>query len=154
MPTQSKHPLSFWLSSVFCAVCLLGVIPAAVLLPHLVELYTEAYIPSAIESIRPVTALLYVGLAIAAAVLVLLLCLLRVVQTGRIFTPISGRLVFAVACLVIAEGGVFAGLSAFILPVAALAVTVVAVVMGLCFMVVSHILREAAVIKEENDGTI
>jgi hypothetical protein len=31
---------------------------------------------------------------------------------------------------------------------------VVAVTMGLCFTVVSQVLREAAALKEENDGTI
>ena len=93
-----------------------------------------------------------VGMAIAAAVLVLLICLLRVCRKGSVFTPVSGRLVLAIALLVIAEGGVFALLGLVYRP--ALAITVVAVTMGLCFTVVSQVLREAAALKEENDGTI
>ena len=84
--------------------------------------------------------------------LVLLILLLRVAHKGSIFTPVSGRLVLAIALLVIAEGGVFALLGLVYRP--ALAITVVAVTMGLCFTVVSQVLREAAALKEENDGTI
>ncbi len=154
MNDRIRRPMILYIAYIACALCLLAVPPAAVLLPRLVEAYTEMYIPGASAHTLPITVLLYVGMAIAAVVLVLLLGLLRVAQKGSIFTPISGRLVLAVACLVLAEGGVFAVLSAYILPVAALAVTVVAVVMGLCFLVVSHVLREAAEIKAENDGTI
>ncbi len=149
-----KRPLILWVSYVACSLCLVGVIPAGILLPRLVEAYTQKYHLAIADRVLPITVLLYVGLSVAAAVLVLLLFLLRVAQKGNIFTPISGRLVLAVACLVIAEGCVFAGLSAYVLPVAALAVTVVAVVMGLCFLVVSHVLAEANAIKAENDGTI
>ncbi len=152
---KTKHsPVILWISYVVCILCFVCALPVAILLPRLVEAYTEKYIPASAEHVLPITALLYVGLLIAAVVLVLLCFLLRVAQKGRVFTPISGRLVLAVACLVIAEGGVFACLSRFVLPVAALAVTVVAVTMGLCFMVVSHILSEATAIKAENDGTI
>ncbi len=154
MPTRTKHPISLILCSALCILCLIGTVPAAILLPRLVEAYTEKYIPSSAVHILPITALLYIGLSIATAALVLLIALLGVARKGRMFTPISGRLVLAVACLVIAEGGVFVGLSVFILPVAALAVAVVALTMGLCFMVVSYVLREATAIKEENDGTI
>ncbi len=154
MNTRNSTPLIVWVSYVVCALCLVAVLPVGIFLPRFVEAYLHNYILASAAHILPVTLLLYVGLLLAAAVLVLLCCLLRVAQKGDIFTPVSGRLVLAVALLVIAEGGVFAGLSAFVLPVAALAVTVVAVVMGLCFMVVSHILCEAAAIKAENDGTI
>ncbi len=154
MNRTDRRPAILFVSYIACALALLGVLPAAALLPRLVRVYVTKYIPLSGAHILPITVLLYVGLAVAAAVLVLLLCLLRVAQKGHIFTPVSGRLVLAVACLVMAEGGVFAGLSVFILPVAALAVTVVALVMGLCFLVVSHILGEASAIKAENDGTI
>ncbi len=154
MTNRTRHSAIVSVSHAACALCLVGVLPAAVFLPRLVEAYTAKYIPTSTNHVLPITALLYVGLAIAAAVLVLLLALLQVTRKGNIFTPVSGKLVLAVACLVMAEGCVFAGLSAFILPLAALAVAIVALVMGLCFLVVSHVLREAAIIKAENDGTI
>ncbi len=154
MKSSKRHPLILWISYVACALCLVGILPTAVCLPRLVKVYTQTYIPPAAAHALPITLLLYGGLAIAAAVLILLCCLLRVAQKGRIFTPISAKLVLAVAILVIAEGAVFAALALFVLPIAALAVTVVAVTMGLCFLVVSHVLREATAIKAENDGTI
>ncbi len=149
-----KQNLVLRISYIACALCLAGILPAGIFLPRLVDVYLRQYLLVSVGHALPITVLLYIGLTIAAAVLILLLCLLRVAQKGSIFTPISGRLVLAVACLVIAEGLVFAGLSHFVLPLAALAVTAVAVTMGLCFMVVSYVLCDAAAIKAENDGTI
>ncbi len=154
MKPSRRHPPILWVSYIACVLCLVGVPPVAVFLPRLVEAYTRKYIPASAAHVLPITLILYGGLAIAAAVLVLLCFLLRVAQKGSIFTPVSGRLVLAIACLVMAEGGVFVGLSAFVLPIAALAVAIVAVIMGLCFLVVSHVLCEATAIKAENDGTI
>ena len=140
--TQSRKPsLSLILSFAACVLCLIAIPAVMICLPS-----------TATKDITFIIAMLYVGMTIAAAVLVLLICLLRVCRKGSIFTPVSGRLVLAIALLVIAEGGVFALLGLVYRP--ALAITVVAVTMGLCFTVVSQVLREAAALKEENDGTI
>ncbi len=154
MSVQSRRPVSLILSYVICLLCLVAALPVAALLPMLVERYLIRYMPEQDERAVFVTVVLYVALAVAVAVLVLLVCLLRVAGRGAIFTPGSGDLVRAIAVLVLAEGGVFAVLATAVLPVFCLAITVVAVTMGLCFFVVGHVLHEAAAIKEENDGTI
>ena len=140
------------LSFVACVLCLVSIPVLMVILPGTATRYLSQHEPILMEDIVFIIAMLYVGMIIAAAVLVLLILLLRVAHKGSIFTPISGRLVFSIALLVIAEGGVFALLSLVYRP--SLAITVVAVTMGLCFTVVSQVLREAALLKEENDGTI
>ena len=151
--TQSRKPrLSLILSFAACILCLCGIAVTAVLLPATATRYLSEHEPVLMEDITFIIAMLYVGMAVAAAVLVLLICLLRVCRKGSVFTPVSGRLVLAIALLVIAEGGVFALLGLVYRP--ALAITVVAVTMGLCFTVVSQVLIDAAALKEENDGTI
>ncbi len=154
MSVRSKQPASLILSYVVCLICLVAALPVAILLPMLVENYLIRYMPTHDDRSLFVTAVLYVALAVAVAVLVLLVCLLRVAGHGAIFTPRSGDLVRAIAVLVLAEGGVFAVLATAILPLFCLAITIVAVTMGLCFFVVGHVLREAALIKAENDATI
>ncbi len=152
MRSTKKIPLSLILSFAACIICLGWITVAFFRLPATVTHYLTTHEPELTAHIPFIIAMLYVGMTVAAVVLVLLVLLLRSTRRGLIFMPISGRLVFAIGCLVIAEGGVFALLGTVYLP--ALAITVVAVTMGLCFMVVSHVLREAAVIKDENDGTI
>ena len=148
-----KRPhLSLILSFAACVLCLIAIPVVMIRLPSTAIRYLSEHEPILMEDITFIIAMLYVGMAIAAAVLVLLICLLRVCRKGSVFTPVSGRLVLAIALLVIAEGGVFALLGLVYRP--ALAITVVAFTMGLCFTVVSQVLREAAALKEENDGTI
>ena len=151
--TQSRKPsLSLILSFAACVLCLIAIPAVMICLPSTAVKYLSEHEPILMEDITFIIAMLYVGMTIAAAVLVLLICLLRVCRKGSVFTPVSGRLVLAIALLVIAEGGVFALLGLVYRP--ARAITVVAVTMGLCFTVVSQVLREAAALKEENDGTI
>lgn len=152
MSKARKPRLSLILSFAACILCLCAIPIVSVRLPHTAVKYLSEHEPVLMENIVFIIAMLYIGMAVAAAVLVLLICLLRVARGGSIFTPVSGRLVLAIALLVIAEGGVFALLGLVYRP--ALAITVVAVTMGLCFTVVSQVLREAAALKEENDGTI
>ena len=150
--TKSRKPrLSMLLSFAACVLCLVAIPAVMICLPTTAVRYLSEHEPILMEDIIFIIAMLYVGMTVAAAVLVLLI-LLRVAYKGSIFTPVSGRLVLAIALLVIAEGGVFALLGLVYRP--ALAITVVAVTMGLCFTVVSQVLREAAALKEENDGTI
>ena len=140
--TQSRKPrLSLILSFAACVLCLIAIPVVMIRLPSTATRYLSEHEPILMEDITFIIAMLYVGMAIAAAVLVLLICLLRVCRKGSVFTPVSGRLVLAIALL----GLVYRP---------ALAITVVAVTMGLCFTVVSQVLREAAALKEENDGTI
>ena len=151
--TESRKPrLSLILSFAACVLCLAAIPAVMICLPTTAVRYLSEHEPILMEDIVFIIAMLYLGMTVAAAVLVLLICLLRVAHKGSIFTPVSGRLVLAIALLVIAEGGVFALLGLVYRP--ALAITVVAVTMGLCFTVVSQVLREAAALKEENDGTI
>ncbi len=152
MSNPRKPRLSLILSLVACILCLCGIAVVSVRLPGTATKYLSEHEPILMENIIYIITMLYVGMAVAAAVLVLLILLLRVSHRGTIFTPVSGRLVLAIAMLVIAEGGVFALLGLVYRP--AFAITVVAVTMGLCFTVVSGVLRDAAVLKEENDGTI
>jgi hypothetical protein len=152
MSRSRKPRLSLILSFIACVLCLAAIPVVMICLPSTATKYLSEHEPILMEDIAFIITMLYIGMAVAAAVLVLLICLLRVCRKGSIFTPVSGRLVLAIALLVIAEGGVFALLGLVYRP--ALAITVVAVTMGLCFTVVSQVLREAAALKEENDGTI
>lgn len=152
MTHPRKPRLSMLLSFAACVLCLVAIPAVMICLPTTAVRYLSEHEPILMEDIVFIIAMLYVGMTVAAAVLVLLILLLRVAYKGSIFTPVSGRLVLAIALLVIAEGGVFALLGLVYRP--ALAITVVAVTMGLCFTVVSQVLREAAALKEENDGTI
>lgn len=152
MTHPRKPRLSQILSFAACVLCLVAIPAVMICLPTTAVRYLSEHEPILMEDIVFIIAMLYVGMTVAAAVLVLLICLLRVCHKGSVFTPVSGRLVLAIALLVIAEGGVFALLGLVYRP--ALAITVVAVTMGLCFTVVSQVLREAAALKEENDGTI
>lgn len=152
MSPVRKPRLSMILSMTACILCLIAIPVVMIRLSPMATKYLAEHEAALLDDIGFIIAMLYVGMTIAAAVLVLLILLLRVAHKGSIFTPISGRLVFSIAMLVIAEGGVFALLGLVYRP--ALAITVVAVTMGLCFTVVSQVLREAAALKEENDGTI
>ncbi len=152
MTASRNKPIALILATVVCALCLCAILPAAILMPSAVSTYLTAHEPALMEHITLIVAVYYVAMAVAAAVLILLLGLLRVVSKGNVFTPVSGRLVYTIAALVLVEGGVFAVLGAVYPP--ALAITVVALAMGLCFLVVGFVLREAAIIKAENDGTI
>ena len=151
---EMKRPhLSLILSTVLCTAALIGMSGAAILLPRIMTHYVTHFVPAAMERFWLIVAILYVALAVALAVVVLLLRLLRVVWTGRVFTMVSSRLVMAIACLVVAEGLVFGILGMMYFPLA-YAVCFVAVTMGLCLMVVRTVLKDAAALKEENDGTI
>lgn len=151
---EMKRPhLSLILSTVLCIAALIGMSGAAILLPRIMTHYVAHFVPAAMERFWLIVAILYVALAVALAVVVLLLRLLRVVWTGRVFTMVSSRLVMAIACLVVAEGLVFGILGMMYFPLA-YAVCFVAVTMGLCLMVVRTVLKDAAALKEENDGTI
>ena len=59
----------------------------------------------------------------------------------------------AIACLVVAEGFIFGVIGLLYFPLAD-AIGFVSVTMGLCLMVVRTVLKDAAALKEENDGTI
>ena len=151
---EMKRPhLSLILSTVLCIAALIGMSGAAILLPRIMTHYVAHFVPAAMERFGLIVAILYTALAVALAVVVLLLRLLRVVWTGRVFTMVSSRLVMAIACLVVAEGLVFGILGMMYFPLA-YAVCFVAVTMGLCLMVVRTVLKDAAALKEENDGTI
>ena len=151
---EMKRPhLSLILSTVLCIAALIGMSGAAMLLPRIMTHYVTHFVPAAMERFWLIVAILYVALAVALSVVVLLLRLLRVVWTGRVFTMVSSRLVMAIACLVVAEGLVFGLLGMMYFPLA-YAVCFVAVTMGLCLMVVRTVLKDAAALKEENDGTI
>ena len=149
-----KHPrLSLWLSFLCCVIALLGLSGIALLLPRIMKHYVSRFVPSVMEQFGLILAILYMALAIALAVVILLMYLLNVVRMGRVFTLISSRLVLTIACLVISEGLVFGVLGMLFFPLAYV-ICFVAVTMGLCLAVVRTVLKDAAAIKEENDGTI
>ena len=152
MTSHKKYGAALILATIACCLCLLGAVALAAVLPQGATAYLSDHEPRLMEHITYIIAMLYVAIVIAVAVLVLLLLLLRVVHREQIFTPVSGRLVTAIALLVILEGLVF-GLLGLVYP-PAVAVMFVAVTMGLCFLVVSRVLAEATAIKSENDATI
>ena len=149
---SKKYGLSLIFSAVACCLCLLGAIVLAAILPWGATAYLSDHEPRLMEHITYIIIMMYVAIAVAVAVLALLLLLLRIVHRERVFTPISGHLITAIALLVILEGLVF-GLLGLVYP-PAVAVMFVAVTMGLCFLVVSRVMTEATAIKSENDATI
>lgn len=149
---RRKSSVAILLSAVLCVLSL-AIIPIIfIFMPTVVSQYICEHEPPLMEHITLILTVYYVAFTVAAVVLVLLIFLLRVTYKGRVFTPISARLVYAIAALVIAEGAVIAILGTVYPP--AFGLTVVAVVMGLCLLVVGHVLHEAAEIKAENDSTI
>lgn len=149
-----KRPhLSLILSTILCILALVCMSGVTILLPRIMTHYVSRFVPTLMDQFGLILTILYVALAVALAVVVLLLLLLRVVWTGRVFTMVSSRLVMAIACLVVAEGLVFGVLGILLFPLA-YAICFVSVTMGLCLMVVRSVLKEAAALKEENDGTI
>lgn len=151
MKTIKRPYMSLIMCFVCCILAIIGIITVSVAVPRIVDYYDDI-MP---DMTHPtfVLVILYVALAIALATVILLLRLLGVVRAGLIFTPISSRLVEAIAWLVIAEGFVFAVLGFLDIQIA-FGVFFVAVTMGLCLMVVRTVLKDAAALKEENDGTI
>ena len=149
-----KRPrLSLFLSFICSILALMGIGGVMVFLPRILKHYVTRFVPSAMDRYALLLAILYVALAIALAVVCLLLYLLHIVRTDRVFTLISSRLVLAIACLVITEGLVFGLLGMLCFPLA-YAICFVAITMGLCLAVVRTVLKDAAALKEENDGTI
>ena len=151
MKTIKRPYMSLIMCFVCCILAIIGIITVSVAVPRIVDYYDDI-MP---DMTHPtfVLVILYVALAIALATVILLLRLLGVVRAGLVFTPISSRLVEAIAWLVIAEGFVFAVLGFLDIQIA-FGVFFVAVTMGLCLMVVRTVLKDAAALKEENDGTI
>jgi hypothetical protein len=149
-----KRPCLSLLLSFICSILALGGIGGVSLfLPRIMEHYITRFVPGVMDQYALILAILYVALAIALAVVCLLLYLLHIVRTDRVFTLISSRLVLAIACLVITEGLVFGVLGVLYFPLA-YAICFVAITMGLCLAVVRTVLKDAAALKEENDGTI
>ena len=151
MQTVNRPRLSLILCRICCILAIVGIFAVAAILPYIVNYYVMG-MPDLSHPVA-ITAVLYVALAVALAVVILLLRLLGVVRAGLVFTPASSRLVEAIAWLVIAEGFVFAVLGFLDIQIA-FGVFFVAVTMGLCLMVVRTVLKDAAALKEENDGTI
>ncbi len=152
MTYRRKISVALVLSAVLCILCLVLVPIICIFLPSVVSTYLTEHEPTLMQHITLILTVYYVAAAVATAVLLLLLALLRVTYRGEVFTPVSGRLVYVIASLVIAEGGVIAVLGTVYPPV--LMLTVVAVVLGLCLLVVGNVFRQAAEIKAENDATI
>jgi hypothetical protein len=114
-----KRPRLSLLLSFICSILALGGIGGVSLfLPRIMEHYITRFVPGVMDQYALILAILYVALAIALAVVCLLLYLLHIVRTDRVFTLISSRLVLAIACLVITEGLVFGLLGMLCFPLA------------------------------------
>ncbi len=151
MKTVKRPRLSLVMCFICCVFAIVGIAVVSAILPRIVFFYANG-MPDLTHPIG-IIIVLYIALAVALAVVILLMRLLTVVRTGRVFTPVSSRLVEAIAWLVIAEGFVFAVLGLLAIQIA-FGVFFVAITMGLCLMVVRTVLKDAAALKEENDGTI
>jgi membrane-anchored protein YejM (alkaline phosphatase superfamily) len=152
-PTRRRTALA--ISFGLCYIALASILLVALFLNRLLSWYAKQYTSNgSLYMSKPgmVLILLYLCLAVAAAVLICLLALLFHVRDGRIFTSVSCSLVTAIAWLVIAEGGLFA-LVGLAFPLS-FGVAYVSVTIGLCLLVVRGILKDATQLKEENDQTI
>lgn len=140
------------LSWVCCALALAAAVAFAVAIPYVIPWYLGEHEPALLEHLPLILTCMYVGVAIAMATIVLLFFLLNVIRKRAVFSPISAKLISAMAWLVVLEGCVFGVLTTVYLP--AVGILFVAVTLGLCLMVISGVLKEATAIKAENDQTI
>lgn len=150
---KQKHPaltLSFVLSYVALggmAVLAVGLFP---FLKHYISDYSRQ--PELASHLGIMLVLLYIALIIAAATVICLICLLKVVKRGAIFSESSLKLITRIALLVMLEAIPLIAMGYFFL--LSLAVAYVALTIGICILVVRGILKEAIAIKSENDATI
>ena len=138
--------ISYALAVVFLA----AVAIAACAMPWLA--FYMIHMPKEQPHVTAVFVLIYAILMAAGTAGALMLRLLRLVEQGDVFTDGSVSCLRGVSWCCIAAGVLFALLGLYF-PLA-LAVAFVAVFVGLCLRVVKNVLREAVVIKSENDLTV
>lgn len=143
---KNSARLSFVLSIIFLG----AVAVAAVIMPKLA--FTMMHMPKEQPHIALVFMIVYGILALAGAAGIQMLCLLRLVKRGEVFTAKSVAHLRGVSWCCVVAGGLFALLGCYF-PLS-FAVAFVAVFVGLCLRVVKNVLEEAVAIKSENDLTV
>ena len=149
---KHRTRLTLLLSRVCCALSLVAAVAFAIAIPYVIPWYLSEHEPVLLDHLPLILVCLYVGVAIAVTAIVLLFFLLHIIHKRTVFSPVSAKLVSAIAWLVMLEGCVFGVLATAYLP--AIGILLVAVTLGLCLLVISGVLKEATAIKVENDQTI
>ena len=99
-----------------------------------------------------VTVMAYLMLAVAAAAILFLWCLLGTVKRGEVFTQRAVGRLFAVSLCTFGEALLFLSISTFFQ--LAIGAALAAALLGFSLLVVCEVLKEGARIKSENDLTV
>ncbi|MBQ7472914.1 MAG: DUF2975 domain-containing protein [Oscillospiraceae bacterium] len=141
--------ISIVLSSLFCAVLL----AAAFILPDFVHMIASAALhPLGLRDGIFVLVSGYGILLFALLAAVMLIRLLLLVRSGRVFTAMAVSLIRGVSWCAFAISAIFLAMTWYYLVALVLAFT--AVLLGLCLRVVKNVIEEATEIKSENDLTV
>jgi len=144
---QASCRLSLVLAGIFF-LCLIGC--AVGLVPYMNAVCGDGFLA---EEHKPVILGIGYGvLAIAAVTDGLLICLLRRVQTGAVFTQESIALLRGISWCCVTAGGLFVWLGCYFL--VSYAVAFAAILVGICLRVVKNVIAQATEIKSENDLTV
>lgn len=153
MNTSKPRRGALTASFILCCAALALAAGAGVYLPTYLKNYMMDFDdPSKTVRHALIIAGLYLALASAVVVIVLVLRLLTLVRRGVIFSESVLRIVTVIAWLVIGTGLLFVPMAIFF-PLL-FAVAYVAVTVGMCILVVRGILKDAIALKEENDQTV
>lgn len=156
---KNKISPAVLISFTLAILLLAALILLAFLLPRLVEALCQAR--AYLSPDRPRGTALEQGIllgigygmeAVAAAAILLLCALLRVIAQGEIFSCRSTRLLLWVSLCCFGEGALFLA-TAFSFHASLAAAAAISFV-GLCLLIVRNVLADACRIKAENDYTI
>lgn len=148
---------SVTVSIVLAALFLAGIVCGAVMMPwlagKLIDISDSIDDRTVTDAARTfVLVVAYLLLSCGALADVLLLCLLRTVRRGSVFSAKSVRLLRGIAFCCLAAGVLFAAIGKWFL--LSFVVAFVAAFAGICLFVVKNVIEEATAIKSENDFTI
>lgn len=150
---------SVLISLVLAILLLASLILLAFFLPRLVDALCQARAalsperPAPSQAEQAILLCLAYGMELVAAAAILLLChLLRIVAQGDVFSVRTARTLLAVSLCCFGEGLLFLGTA--ISFHASLAAAAALSFVGLCLLIVRNVIAQASLIKAENDYTI
>ena len=156
--SRSPQKFSLVLSTVLASLLLLSLAVLCFPLPFLVEslcntrdLIGDRANMTATQRYL-VLAIAYAMIAVAAGAILVMLQLLRTVGQGKVFSPVTNKLITTVSLCCFGEAFLFALTGIWFQ--LSFGVTLGLCFVGLCLLIVSNVIREAIRLKAENDLTI
>ena len=154
--SHQKFPLV--LSTVLASLLLISLVILCFPLPYLVEslcntrdlIGDRANMTAAQRNL--VLAIAYGMIAVAEGAILVMLKLLRTVGRGKVFSPVTNKLITAVSLCCFGEALLFALTGIWFQ--LSFGATLGLCFVGLCLLIVGNVIREAIRLKAENDLTI